>query len=421
MPHFFHTQIPNQLEVLAESHARAKSVSVAFFVRSGSRFESPAVSGISHFLEHLVFKGSQTRSALDVNREFDAMGISFNACTMEESTIFYSTLLPEFLEPCLEIYADILRPAIREEDFRSEKEVVLEEIGMYENEPPFCFDDRLRQAFFNGHPLGNPVLGSVRSVRSLTRRQVKKWIREKYAPQNIQICACGKVDFDELVRLAQKYCGKWENGPEKPTVGVPRDFNPRLGRRKFYRSQATREYALGTSFARTSTFRQTLTARLIASILGDDSGSRLYWEFVDSGRAEHAVLNFVEYSEGGCFNSSLACEPEDARQNRARLKKIFRGAQAGDISEAELSLAKNRLTTACVLGSERGSNRIFTVGGDWMASREYHTIEEEVETLRSITLEEIGALLNAFPLTDSLTFSVGPPPNRGATSKQASV
>ena len=414
MPHFFHTQISNQMEVLAESHSRAKSVSVGFFVRSGSRFEAPAVSGISHFLEHLVFKGSRTRSAQDVNREFDAMGISFNACTMEETTIFYATLLPEFLEPCLEIYADILRPALREEDFRSEKEVVLEEIGMYENEPPFCLDDRLRQAFFNGHPLGNPVLGSVQSVRSLSRRQVKKWIREKYAPRNIQLCACGKVDFDELVRLAQKYCGKWENGSEKPTVCVPSDFKPRLGNRKFYRSQATQEYVLGTSFAGVSTFRQMLTARLLASILGDDAGSRLYWEFVDSGRAEHAVLSFTKYSEGGCFNSSLACEPEDARKNRARLKKIFRGAQAGDISEAELLLAKNRLATACVLGSERGSNRIFTVGGDWMASREYHPIEEEVETLRSITLEEIGALLEAFPLTNSLTFSVGPPKNRGA-------
>lgn len=408
MPHFFHTQLSNQLEVLAESHERAKSLSIGFFVRCGSRFESPAVSGISHFLEHLVFKGSLTRSAQDVNREFDTIGVSFNACTMEESTIFYASLLPEFIEPCLEIYADILRPAIREEDFRSEKEVVLEEIGMYENEPPFCLDDRLRQSFFNGHPLGNPVLGSARSVRHLTRRRIKKWILEKYAPQNIQLCACGNVDFDKLVRLADKYCGKWENSPEKPLKCVPCDFKPRLGHRTFCRPQATREYVLGTSFARISSFRQTLTARLIASILGDDSGSRLYWEFVDSGLAEHAVLNFVEYSEGGCFNSSLACEPEDAQKNQAKLEAIFRGAQAGNITEVELSLAKNRLATACVLGSEKGGNRIFTVGGDWAASREYHSIEEEVETLRSITLEEIGAFLQTFPLTDSLTFSVGP-------------
>jgi len=405
---FFHTQLSNGFEVLAESYDFARSLSVGFFVRCGSRFESPDVSGISHFLEHLVFKGSRNRSAQDVNREFDAMGISFNACTMEECTIFYATLLPEFLEPCLEIYADILRPVIREEDFRSEKEVVLEEIGMYENEPPFCLDDRLRQSFFNGHPLGNPVLGSVQSVRSLTSRQVKTWIREKYSPQNIQLCACGKVDFDELVRLAEKYCGTWKNGAETPIVYTPQDFTPNLGHKTFHRSQATQKYVLSTSFARITSFRQTLAARLLASILGDDAGSRLYWEFVDLGRAEHAVLSFTEYSEGGCFNTSLACEPEDARKNRAKLEKIYQGAQAGDVTEAELSLAKNRLATACILGSEKGGNRIFTVGGDWAASREYHPVEEEVETLRSVTLAEIGELLRDFPLTRALTFSVGP-------------
>lgn len=443
---FFHEKLANGLEVAAESLPFAQSLSIGFFVRCGSRNETPEISGISHFLEHMIFKGSASRSAQDVNREFDALGISFNACTMEESTVFYATLLPEFLEPCLQIYADILRPVLREEDFNAEKEVILEEIGMYENEPPYCMDDRLRQVFFNGHPLGNPVLGTTESVRGLTRSQLKSWIQEKYAPENVLLCACGRVDFDLFVRLAEKFCGNWKNvsRPALPQnvvcshsearssnaevsssriTGIPRKksclqpgsslalpavITPQLGFQRFQQPQAAQQYLLACSASSAATFRERLAGRLIASILGDDAGSRLYWEFVDSGLAEHAVLGFTEFTDAGFFSSSLACEPEEAEKNRDRLEKIYRSAETGNISEEELALAKNRIATACVLGGEKAWGRIFGVGGEWAASREYRSSLEEVELLRSITLSEVGSLLERFPLTQSLTFSVGP-------------
>lgn len=400
------------METVAELLPCAKSVSIAFFVRCGSRDEAAEVSGISHFLEHMVFKGSASRSAQDVNREFDSLGITFNAGTSLETTIFYATLLPEYLEECLALYADILRPAIREEDFVSEKEVILEEIGMYENEPPYCVDDELRQAFFNGRPLGNPVLGTARSVKRLKGRQLQDWIRKKYAPENITLCACGNVDFERLASLAEKYCGSWVN-PQKANVQNSntlgnRDFSPKHGFRSFARGQAARQYFLSYGDFFAMNYRERLACRLISSILGCDAGSRLYWEFVDSGRAGYADLAYSQFSDAGYFSTSLACEPSEAVENWSRLEKIYHGAEEGDVSERELALAKNRLATAVVLDSEKAWERIFAMGADWTTFREFHSAEEEVEALRSITLEEIGSILKSKPLTQALTFCFGP-------------
>ncbi len=413
---FFHQKLANGLYVAAERLPFAKSVSIGFFVRCGARYESENISGVSHFLEHMIFKGSPTRSAQDVNREFDTLGISFNACTTEEATIFYATLLPEYLEACMEIYADILRPGFREDDFLAEKEVILEEIGMYENEPPFCMDDRMRQTFFNGYPLGNPVLGSSRSVKRLRLEQLREWLQKMYSPQNITLCACGCVDFDQLLRLAERYCGTWENSPslvqetEFPQIsaacGLP--FSPTVGSQSFRRPQAAQQYLLSCSASGVSSMRERLAGRLIASILGDDSGSRLYWEFVDSGRAEHAVLGFTEFSDAGFFSTSLACDPDEALENWKRTEAIYRDAENGGISEEELVLAKNRLATGMILGSEKAWNRLFGIGCEWALAREYRTVEEENALLRSIMLEELHAYLTRFPLTHSLTFSVGP-------------
>ncbi|MDO4627929.1 MAG: pitrilysin family protein [Planctomycetia bacterium] len=452
MTHFHHQKLANGLTIIAEELPFARSLSLGFFVRCGSRHETVENAGISHFLEHMIFKGSPRRSPQDVNREFDALGISFNACTAEEMTVFYASLLPEFLEPCVEIYADILRPGIRESDFRAEKEVILEEIEMYENEPPYSLDDRLRQTFFAGHPLGNPVLGNVKSVRKLTSARLKAWWQEKYSPENIVLCACGKVDFLELVRLAEKYCGAWENSPkmerlaETESTGkaerarswrdvlfstkktpqetvveglseqetspisltLPTPVTPKLGFETFQHPEATQLYFLSCSASSVAEYRQRLVGRLIASILGDDAGSRLYWEFVDSGLAEYAVLGFTDFTDAGFFNTSLCCEPEKGAENWEKLEKIYRNAEEGGITETELALAKNRIATATVLGSEKGWNRIFAVGGDWTTEETYHTVQAEIDTLRSITLEEINAILADYPLTRSLTFQIGP-------------
>src|SRR5256885_2890839 len=138
---FHHPVLPNGLTIIGETSPSARSAAVGFFVRTGSRDETPEVSGVSHFLEHMVFKGTPNRTALDVNQDFDRIGAHYNAFTSEENTVFYAAILPEYLPEAVDILADILRPSLRGEDFELEKKVIIEEIGMYEDQPMWAAHD----------------------------------------------------------------------------------------------------------------------------------------------------------------------------------------------------------------------------------------------------------------------------------------
>src|SRR3954447_20900488 len=160
---FHHATLPNGLTILGEISPAARSASLGFFVRTGSRDETAVESGVSHFLEHMVFKGTPRRSALDVNRDFSRIGADNNAFTSEENTVFHACFLPEYLPPVVDLLADILRPSLRGEDFDMEKNVILEEIGMYEDQPMWSAYDHARKLHFGDHRLGNSVLGSNQS------------------------------------------------------------------------------------------------------------------------------------------------------------------------------------------------------------------------------------------------------------------
>ena len=162
--------LANGLEIIAECNPEAYSTALGFFVKTGSRDETDQISGVSHFLEHMVFKGTAKRSAADVNRELDEMGSFSNAQTGEEKTIYYATVLPEFQDPTIELLSDILRPALREADFETEKKVIIEEICMYEDQPPFGGHEKCMAAHFGSHPLGRSILGTVESVGKHRKR-----------------------------------------------------------------------------------------------------------------------------------------------------------------------------------------------------------------------------------------------------------
>ena len=176
-----------------------RSVAVGFFVRTGSRDETPEVSGVSHFLEHMVFKGTKRRTALDVNRDFDRIGANYNAFTSEENTVFYACILPEYLPQSVDILADILRPSLRDDDFNMEKNVIIEEIGMYEDQPGFVAYDHAKRVYFADHPLGNSILGTPQSITDLDARADARLFQ--YAAMwrtNITVAAAGAFDWNEL-------------------------------------------------------------------------------------------------------------------------------------------------------------------------------------------------------------------------------
>src|SRR5271170_2070251 len=204
---FHRAQLSNGLQIIAEANPDAHSFAAGFYVNTGSRDESAEINGVSHFLEHMMFKGSSKYSWEDVNRIFDEMGANYNAYTSQENTAYFANVLPEFTERTIEHLSQLLRPAIRQADFDTEKKVILEEIAMYLDEPGHRIYEALMKAHFAGHPLSMSVLGTAATIRKLDRRQMVEYFRRRYGPGNTILAAAGKVDFKRLVALAKKYCG----------------------------------------------------------------------------------------------------------------------------------------------------------------------------------------------------------------------
>jgi predicted Zn-dependent peptidase len=402
---FRNHRLENGLEIVAETNDDAHSLSVAFLVRTGSRDESDEVAGVSHFLEHMCFKGTPRRSADDVNREFDEIGAHYNAFTSEECTAYYASVLPEYQEASIDILADILRPSLRPDDFDMEKKVILEEIQMYLDQPPFGMDDRIKALHMGGHPLARSVLGTNDSVGGLTPEQMRGYFDSRYAADNVFVAAAGKVDFDALVQQVAKRCGDWK--PQSARRDVPRAAS-KATFEVVHRPTATQEYILQLADAPASEDDDRYAAKLLATIVGDDSGSRLFWELTDPGLVETASLGHYEYLGAGMFYTWVACEPDMVDENLARLRKILLTVEQDGVTDEELQQAKNKVKARVVLSSERPQSRLFNVGGNWLQRREYRTVADDLKALNDVTVNQIRDVLKKYPLSNASTITVGP-------------
>jgi len=402
---FHEAQLENGLHVIAEANEESHALAAGFFVRAGARDENDAVAGVSHFLEHMVFKGTPQRSAEDVNREFDEMGAQYNAQTSEETTIYYAAVLPEYQHDVVSLWADVLRPSLREDDFTMEKKVIIEEIRMYDDQPPFGADERCRAIFFGTHPLSRSILGTVESITNLTAAQMHDYFATRYSPANITLVAAGRVDFPALVETARQACGSW------PARSAPRLLPTPAPQTSFVvieKPQSTQQYLLHMAAGPAADDSRRHAAKLLATILGDDTGSRLYWELIHPGLAEFAALHHYEYEGAGAFYTYMSCEPEQIQENVDRLQTLFRQAEQRGITADEWAQARSKIASRVVLGSERTRSRMFHVGANWLYRREYRTVREHLDELNSVTVSDVNSLLADFPLSQGTTVVIGP-------------
>ena len=288
--------LPNGLEVVAECNPEAHSMALGFFVKTGARDETDDVAGVSHFLEHMVFKGTPTRSADDVNREFDEMGAHYNAFTSEEKTVYYAAVLPEYQRPAVATAGRHPAALAARRRLRHRKESDPGRDPDVRGPAAFGADDACRAMHFGHHPLGHSVLGTVESVGDLPVEAMRDYFRRRYSPGNIALVAAGQVDFDALVAAAGECCGGWEPFDDRPQRRAGRAARG-LRVRAQGRPRSSTSCRLPTAPAATDDDR--FAAKLLATILGDDSGSRLFWELVDPGLAEHASLGHYEYQGTG--------------------------------------------------------------------------------------------------------------------------
>lgn len=402
---FRHHTLENGLELVAEVNPQAYSASYAFFVRTGSRDETNEISGVSHFLEHMVFKGTPRRSAEDVNRELDEISSSSNAFTNEEQTVYYATVLPEDQGRIVDLLADMLRPALRQEDFDTEKQVILEEIAKYDDQPPYGAHDKCMAAHFGAHPLSRNVLGTSQSVGGLSREQMLRYFESRYSARNIVLAAAGNIDFQRLIEEVDRQCGSWKS------FDAPRPLARAAMHEGFavlHKPMAAQEYVVQIANAPAAEDEDRYAARVLATILGDEKGSRLFWELIDTGLAEYASISTHEFQGTGVYMTYLASSPEEVSGNLGRLHAIVRSAEKSGVTQEELDQAKNKICAQIVLSAERPANRLFAVGNAWVQRRQYKTVRQGVESYRAVTLDNIAAVLKKYPLSASTTVAVGP-------------
>lgn len=402
---FHNTKLDNGLDVIAELNESVHSVAIGFFVRTGARDETAEVSGVSHFLEHMAFKGNDKYTADDVNRIFDEIGARYNASTSEEVTLYYGAILPEHLDIAFEMLATLIQPSLRQEDFDIEKNVILEEIGMYEDQPAFSTYEKSMAAHFSGHPLGQSILGSKESVGALTSEQMRNYHRQQYCAGNVTMAVAGNTTFEKVVELAEKWCGGWPTGETKRDTA---EAVPGGGVKLVHKESSRQQHVMQMGRAPSARDDLRYAAQLLAVVVGDDSGSRLYWDLVDSGHAEAAELGFNEYDGSGTWLSYLSCQPERLEQNLNRMAEIYAEVNANGITEEELEQARNKVASQVVLRSERPMGRLSSLGGNWVYRGEYRSVADDLETCRSVTVEDIRRLLDEYPIAQTTTLTLGP-------------
>ncbi|GAA6761845.1 MULTISPECIES: M16 family metallopeptidase [Thermus] len=402
---FREAELKNGLKVIAEVLPEARSVALGYFVRTGARDEREEESGVSHFLEHMVFKGPEGMDALSVNLAFDRLGAQYNAFTSEEATVYYGAVLPEFAFELLALFSKLLRPALRQEDFDTEKKVILEEIARYQDRPGFMAYDWARARFFQGHPLGNSVLGTVESITALTRDQMAAYHQRRYLPKNMVLAATGRVDFARLLEEAEALTADWPQGEAERTYPP---LSPALGveERPYEKARALYLVGLfpGVAYQEESRF----AAQVLAHLLGEEGSGRLHFALVDRGLAEVASFGHEEADRAGFFHAYVQADPENKESVLAALEEELSRLRREGVGEEEVERTKTPLATALVFAGETPMGRLFHLGMEYLYTGRYLSLGELKERIGRVSAREVNALLEEGLLDRGLYYLVVP-------------
>jgi predicted Zn-dependent peptidase len=402
---FRHKTLSNGLVLIGEVNPPAKSAAVGYFVRTGARDETLDINGVSHFLEHMLFKGTERLNSFEVNEAFDRRGAQFNAFTSEEQTVFYASVLPEYLTDITALWGELMRPALREDDFTIEKNVIKEEIAMYQDTPTFDVIDRCRSLHFGTHPCGYSVLGTVESIDGLTAEQMRAYFARRYAPNNMIVACAGNFDWDGFCGVVEAASGRW------PSQEVGRPLSHFEGTRQKVRAEKAnlkREHICLMHTGVSAQDPRRFAASLLSMIVGDDYGSRFYWELVDKALAEEAAMHFGPMDGTGLFYGYLRCGTPNAAKVLQIVDGIFRDLVRDGITAEELIKAKNKVLSAFVLKNELPMGRLGDLGSNWMYLGEYRSIEQDVAAVKAVTVDEVNRLVHEIGLDSYTQYSLGP-------------
>ncbi|MGD2059445.1 MAG: pitrilysin family protein [Acidimicrobiia bacterium] len=388
--HYDFTTLPNGLRIITEPMPSLRSVAVGCWIDTGTRDENPKEAGVSHFLEHLLFKGSEKLSAREVNETLDAIGAESNAFTSKETTCYWTRLLDQDLPVGLDVLAEIIqRPAFRINEIDSERQVVIEEINMNEDDPTDVVFENFSTAVFAGHPLEEPVLGTRESIRGMTRDEIHGYWRRRYGAGSMVFAAAGSVDHEEVVEMVAERFGDWDG------VTVEHEYSSVVleSRVNVTRRETEQAHLIlgGQGLPRNDERRWAF--EVLNHVMGSGMSSRLFREVREERGLAYAVYGFkLSYADNGAWGVHVGTTPHQTDTAlsviRAELAKVI---EEGITSE-ELERAKGSMRGGLALALEDANSRMVRLGRDELAGMPHLSVDERLEKLEAVDLDQVRAI-----------------------------
>jgi predicted Zn-dependent peptidase len=381
------TVLPNGARIITETIPHVRSVSLGLWVDVGSRDETIQSSGISHFIEHMVFKGTDTRRASEIASYLESVGGVLNAFTGREQTCYYAKFLDQHIDKAVEILFDLINNAVFDrQDIEKEKKVILEEIHDIEDSPSDLVHDLFAAAIFGKHPLGRSILGSRNSVISMNRPKVLRYRSRFYRPDKIIVAACGNLEHDHLVELTTRYINPRvlpaaRNGRRKPS------FKP--NRRTYRRKTNQTHVCLGIP-AREFVHESRTAMLLLNSVLGGGMSSRLFQRLREDLGLVYSVFSFLDFfADNGVFGIYLGTDKNNIRKALIAVKSEIEAVIADRLDAAEIEKAREQLKGSLMLGLENTSNRMNRLAKHELLANKYISLDETVSAIDGVTADEI--------------------------------
>lgn len=387
------SQLPNGLTILTEEMPHVRTVAVGIWVKSGSRAEPGQVNGISHFIEHTVFKGTATRTAEQIAREMDSVGGNVDAFTGKEMVAFTAKVMDEHLPRALDVLSDlVLAPLFNENDLRKEQGVILEEIKMEQDNPEYLAQETFTQNFWRDHSIGRPILGTPHTVRSFTSQSVRDFYERWYAPERMVLTAAGRLDHDRLVELVQERFGTLPGGNGRGTVPAVADGAPRAyaGLTRCHKPELEQvQLCLGVPSYPLPDERR-YAAGLLSVMLGGGMSSRLFQKVREERGLAYSIFSDLSaYRDTGCLTISAGTSRSRVAEVVNLILRELGTLKQEAVGKEELSRAKDNLKGGLMMSLESTSSRMAALARQEIYFGRYFTPDEVLAHVQSVTPEQV--------------------------------
>ncbi|MBX9766633.1 MAG: insulinase family protein [Bdellovibrionales bacterium] len=396
--------LKNGVKVVTESYQESRAVAAGIFVGSGSRDERHKSEGISHFLEHIVFKGTKRRSAYELAKEMEAVGGDLNAYTTREYTCFHATSLKEHLSLNLDVLCDIVCDAeFSNRDFTKEKQVVLQEIAMTVDQPEEFVFDLFLEKVYGKHPLSHNILGSEKTVGGLTRTQVLNYYRSQYAGPNLIVSVCGGMDHDEVVELVDARLGKLKRKFQKLRRSKPR-FKPFV---EIVPKETEQVHVVLGLPAASFSDELRFEAFIVNALLGGGMTSHLYQNIREKrGLAYSVYSTLMTFTDAGLILTYAGTDAKNVRQTIELILKELHALRKQILSQRALDLFKTQVRGSILLGSDDIENRMNSLGINEMVFGEYRAVDRVIHDIDSISRASVKRYLDQYYDPDNISIAV---------------